>query len=217
MMHIYSLRYRFLLGTVLTIIMLGSIAQPAQAQYDLGWTWDGSTMGVRNLLPQFGPSIAITLPGTVNWNTGITISSAPANLNTPHIGDVAYAPRSYGASNLAAIVQPFNTAGLACIDYLTGNLTPSCPTGTKISHAFIWVNTDNTALIAPSVQNANYLVVHEMGHVLGLGHGFCNIYGLRPTSVMAPNNYTPGCANPRQMFEDWSSGPVLQYMYNHTP
>lgn len=126
----FSLRKNYLLSIIFTCALLSSAPQPAFAQYDLGWRWAGSTVRTRNLFPQLNGAMTITLPGTVNWNTGITVTSGPATVTPPYNGDVTFQPRTWGNTSFAALVQPFNaSSNLPCIDLLLLGLTGHCPLG----------------------------------------------------------------------------------------
>ena len=151
------------------------IAAPAIAQ-DLGYRWEHSTVGVRNLAPTF--SAFFSAAGSeVTGATGLTFYGATANLDPPYSGHVAFQEVNIGTVPWFGEGMGYNVYGQPCAN--SSGLTGYCTMTSGADFALVRFNNANGPYSDYDKMN---LIRHEFGHVLGMAHSAAC---LPPDGVMA--------------------------------
>src|SRR5688572_18215155 len=158
-----------------------SVAQPPPPP-DLGWRWIGSTVGFRNLAPNFTPYFS-GAASEITAATGLTFFTSPnQNLLPPFTGDVAFEEVNDGTLYWYGNATGYNIYNQPCSNPVTGAQTGNCTGGLNVSYAHIRFNNYYGGF---GNYEMMHLIRHEFGHVLGMGHGGCELDN-SPHGIMAP-------------------------------
>jgi len=149
---------------------------------DYGYRFIHNNIRARDLTVHYAPVYAAA--GNDFATAGnLTFFGAPANLNRPYSGHIAYIEANYGANGWAGAAIGYNVLEQPCADITTGTLTGNCTMTQGADFAVVLFN----SFYNPNPSNAvmAHLLRHETSHVLGLGHEVCT----PSTSVMSPNRF----------------------------
>lgn len=153
---------------------------------DLGYRFAHKTNIVfRNLAPTYNDAYT---PAAVDYGTaGFTFVAGPSHLDPPYSKNVAFHEANWGWTTLRALSLAYNSNGDICITE-SGVWTGHCnKTTKKADFGYIKINNAYTGISAfpnpPTLANKNFLIRHEFGHTLGLGHAVvCN----NANTIMVP-------------------------------
>lgn len=110
----------------------------------------------------------------------------PSHLDPPYSGHVGFHEANFGATGWIGISLTYNIYGEVCIDEFTG-WTGNCNT-TTLRADFGYIKLNASYWPNPTVNEKNFLIRHEFGHTLGMGHSSSCFPS---TSVMSGGGCSP--------------------------
>lgn len=189
-------------------------------QYTGGDQTPGGVVGVLNLADvsytdddfihmaaQYGNSPA---PLTFQWSS-LTVDSSGNILPDPvtgYDGNIAYVSMDFSPATWDGYSLNFNEFDEPCSDISNLNnwespstekceppRNPATGKSPNIAYSVIYLNTNGASPLTPDVNKRRFLLMHETGHTLGLGHStICNTAPDTSPSVMA-NDSNPNVCN----------------------
>lgn len=139
---------------------------------DLGWRFGHSTIVARNLAPNWTTTLG---EAATQYNAAgnLSFSWGPSHLDPPYSGHVAFQEVNFGASGLYGLAESYNVYGNLC------HLGHCNTTNLKADFGHVKLGISANGAHA---YFKRFVVLHEFGHILGMGHSsFCD-------SVMGPTD-----------------------------
>lgn len=169
---------KLFLFLILTLPLTFSFKNSYAFPTDLGYRFAHKTnIVIRNLTPTY--AVVFDSVAGDYGNAGFTFVLGPQHLDPPYSGHVAFHEHNWGWTTYRALSLTYNVYGEICITE-SGVWTGDCnKTNSKADFGYIKINTGYTGIAnypnPPTLANKHFLIRHEFGHTLGLGHSpYCN-------------------------------------------